>query len=273
MTLALLLAAQAAALPAVPASTVDYAKPVNWLCYPGRKDVCTTPLPTVAVNPNGYGSNGLSPVATDAGVDCFVVYPTVSRDTGMNSDLVPGASEETLAMQSQFARFASGCRMVAPMYRSMTLGAVAVAAAGGDVTKPAMLAYADVRVHTSADRRRAVEQDGIRCSLLADVVVDLARVLPPAFALAVADAALRAGTITSSELLDLAAAQRNPRGRRKLDWVLAHGDRRSESVGESVSRAVMEWCGFPAVDLQTEHRHQRDQGVPEDVTPGDRTLI
>lgn len=145
MTLALLLAAQAATLPVVPASTVDYAKPASWLCYPGRKDVCTTPLPTVAVNPNGYGSNGLSPVASDAGVDCFVVYPTVSRDTGMNSDLVPGAGEETLAMQSQFARFASGCRMVAPMYRSMTLGAVAVAAAGGDVTKPAMLAYADVR--------------------------------------------------------------------------------------------------------------------------------
>ncbi|MEW1707236.1 hypothetical protein AB0230_08345 [Microbacterium sp. NPDC089190] len=116
------------------------------------------------------------------------------------------------------------------------------------------LAYGDVRVHTSADRRRTVEQDGLRCSLLADVVVDLARVLPPAFALAVADAALRTGTVTSSELLDLAAAQRNPRGRRRVDWVLARGDQRSESVGESLSRAVIEWCGFPAADLQTEHR-------------------
>jgi hypothetical protein len=116
------------------------------------------------------------------------------------------------------------------------------------------LAYGDVRVHTSADRRRTVERDGIRCSPLADVVVDLARVLPPAFGLAVADAALRTGGITSTELNDLAAAQRNPRGRRKLDWVLARGDLRSESVGESVSRAVVEWCGFPAADQQTEHR-------------------
>lgn len=116
------------------------------------------------------------------------------------------------------------------------------------------VAYGDVRVHTSADPRRTVERDGIRCSPLADVVVDLARVLPPAFALAVTDAALRTGAITSSALTDLAAAQRNPRGRRKLDWVLTRGDRRSESVGESVSRAVIEWCGFPAPDLQTEHR-------------------
>ncbi|MFJ4038543.1 hypothetical protein ACIPVB_10695 [Microbacterium sp. NPDC090007] len=116
------------------------------------------------------------------------------------------------------------------------------------------LAYGDVRVHTSADRRRTVERDGIRCSPLDDVVVDLARVLPPAFGLAIVDAALRTGAITSTALHDLAAAQRNPRGRRKLDWVLDRGDQRPESVGESVSRAVMEWCGFPAVDLQTEHR-------------------
>lgn len=140
-----LAAAQALALPAVPVSTVDYTKPANWLCYPGRTDVCTTPLPTVAVNPNGYGSNGLSTVAKDPGIDCFVVYPTVSRDTGMNSDLVPGENEEKATVRTQFARFASACRMVAPMYRSMTLSAVAVASAGGDVMKPGILAYSDVR--------------------------------------------------------------------------------------------------------------------------------
>lgn len=123
-----------------------------------------------------------------------------------------------------------------------------------DARRARSVAYGDVRVHTSADRRLIVERDGIRCSPLADVVVDLARVLPPAFALAVTDAALRTRTVVSAGLLDLAAAQRNPRGRRKLDWVLARGDQRSESVGESVSRAVIEWCGFPAADLQTEHR-------------------
>jgi len=36
------------------------------------------------------------------------------------------------------------CRTFAPVYRQMTLGAVAAAAAGADVTGPAMFAYADV---------------------------------------------------------------------------------------------------------------------------------
>jgi hypothetical protein len=138
---AALLAAQAAAAPAA----VDYGKPANWLCLPGRRDPCTTPLPTTAVNPNGYGSTGPSPVAASSEVDCFVVYPTVSRDSGLNSDLIPGDGEEKASIASQFARFSGSCRMFAPVYRSMTLGAITYAATGGDVTGPAMLAYGDVR--------------------------------------------------------------------------------------------------------------------------------
>jgi len=123
----------------------DYGKPSNWLCLPGRTDLCTTPLPTTALNPNGYGSTGRSPVAKNAGIDCFYVYPTMSRDGGMNSDLRPGDGEEKAAIVSQFARFAGSCRTFAPVYRQMTLGAVAAAAAGADVSKSAMLAYSDVR--------------------------------------------------------------------------------------------------------------------------------
>lgn len=126
-------------------SAPDYAKPASWICLPGRTDICTTPLKTTALNPNGYGSTGQSPVSKDAGVDCFVVYPTVSRDSGMNSDLVPGEGEEKAAIVSQFARFSGSCRMFAPVYRQMTLGAVAAASAGADVTQPAILAYSDVR--------------------------------------------------------------------------------------------------------------------------------
>ncbi|HZB69680.1 MAG TPA: DUF3089 domain-containing protein, partial [Sphingomicrobium sp.] len=73
------------------------------------------------------------------------VYPTMSRDAGMNSDLNPGGSEEQAAIVSQFARFAAACRPFAPIYRQMTLGAVAAAAAGANVAQPAMLAYGDVR--------------------------------------------------------------------------------------------------------------------------------
>jgi hypothetical protein len=143
--MSLLLAASLFALQASATPAPDYSKPETWLCLPGRTDMCTTPLRTTALNPNGYGSTGLSPVAKDSGVDCFMVYPTVSRDSGMNSDLVPGEGEEKAAIVSQFARFSGACKLYAPIYRQMTLAAVTAASAGADVTKPAMLAYADVR--------------------------------------------------------------------------------------------------------------------------------
>ena len=135
------LAAPAAAQPAAPAP--DYSKTSSWLCLPGRSDVCSTPLPTAALNPNGYGSVGRSSVAKDPPIDCFYVYPTVSRDEGMNSDLNVDGSERG-ATRVQFARFAGVCRTYAPIYRQMTIGSVAAFAAGADVTRPAMLAYADV---------------------------------------------------------------------------------------------------------------------------------
>lgn len=139
-------AALAAAVPAqsqAPVAAPDYAKPSNWLCLPGRADTCSTPLPTAALNPNGYGSVGNSRPAKDPPIDCFYVYPTVSNDRGMNSDLMVGR-EERLVAESQLARFASVCRPFAPVYRQMTLASVAAYAAGGDITQAATLAYGDV---------------------------------------------------------------------------------------------------------------------------------
>ena len=54
----------------------------------------------------------------------------------MNSDLNVDDSERGAA-QVQFARFAGVCRTFAPIYRQMTLGAVAAAAAGADMRQPA----------------------------------------------------------------------------------------------------------------------------------------
>lgn len=143
----LIAAALAAATPvhaqsAGPSPAPDYTKDGTWLCLPGRADPCSTPLPTTALNPNGYGSNGKSSIAKDAPIDCFYVYPTVSHDPGMNSDLK--ASEEIGVAEVQFARFASVCRTFAPLYRQMTMGAVAAFAAGGDIGDAAKLAYSDV---------------------------------------------------------------------------------------------------------------------------------
>jgi hypothetical protein len=132
-------------LPAAAQSTApapDYSKDAAWLCLPGRADVCSTPLGTTALNPNGYGSTGQSSVAKDPPIDCFYVYPTVSRDQAMNSDL--NVSEEKGATQVQFARFASVCRTFAPIYRQMTLGAIAAYSAGANIDEAGKIAYADV---------------------------------------------------------------------------------------------------------------------------------
>ena len=139
LALASRLAAQAPAAPAAP----DYSKDSSWLCLPGRADVCSTPLATTALNPNGYGSTGQSTVAKNPPYDCFYVYPTVSRDEGLNSDMTPGPEEKGAAL-SQFARFASVCRTFAPIYRQMTVGAVVAFSAGGDIGPAAALAYRDV---------------------------------------------------------------------------------------------------------------------------------
>ena len=48
----------AASLFAVQASTStlapNYSRPGNWLCLPGKNDLCSTPLATTALNPNVY---------------------------------------------------------------------------------------------------------------------------------------------------------------------------------------------------------------------------
>src|SRR4051812_31923504 len=106
MVVAALLGTTSPAIAQPKATAPDYSKDSAWICLPGRADTCSTPLATTALNANGYGSNGLSSVAKNPPLDCFYVYPTVSNDSGMNSDLNVGR-DERLAVEAQFARFAS----------------------------------------------------------------------------------------------------------------------------------------------------------------------
>jgi hypothetical protein len=133
----------AAASHAQPTAAPDYSKDSAWLCLPGRSDPCSAPLPTTDLPGSGYGAINDRPIAQDPPLDCFYVYPTVSTDEGMNSDMVAGREEQLIA-EDQIARFASVCRIYAPIYRQMTLGSVAAYAAGMDITQAAMLAYGDV---------------------------------------------------------------------------------------------------------------------------------
>jgi hypothetical protein len=142
--LALTIAAvSASAQPGSTGASPDYSKDSSWLCLPGRADACSSSLPTTTLGPNGYGSVDRSEIAKDPPVDCFYVYPTVSNDGGLNSDLVAGR-EEKLVAETQFARFASVCRPFSPMYRQMTLAAVAAYSAGANIDAAAALAYGDV---------------------------------------------------------------------------------------------------------------------------------
>ncbi len=127
-----------------PPMAVDYGKSANWLCRPGRDDVCARQPLVTALLPTGYGAKTPAPRLVDPVVDCFYVYPTVSHDRGLNSDLIPDDGEEKFAAQAQFTRFAGVCRPFAPLYRQMTMAAVAAAATGGDVGVPARIAYGDV---------------------------------------------------------------------------------------------------------------------------------
>ncbi len=142
---ALLLAAPALAAdpPSGAASPPDYRQDSAWLCLPGRPDACGAPLPTTALNANGYGSTGQVLADPAAKADCFYVYPTVSRDPGLNSDLVPGLEEQATAAV-QFARFGTVCRTYAPLYRQVTLAGLGRALGGGDLTAATATAYGDV---------------------------------------------------------------------------------------------------------------------------------
>ena len=90
---------------AAPAATTrnDYSKAQSWLCRPGRKDACSVDLSSTVVPANGKLELEAFGGSSAAAVDCFYVYPTVSRDPGVTSDMQAGPEERTVTQQ-QFAR-------------------------------------------------------------------------------------------------------------------------------------------------------------------------
>jgi len=133
---------RAAETPAAPAAA-DYADTSVWLCRPGRQDACTASQDATIVAVDGSLTRETFHPAKNPPIDCFYVYPTVSNQPGGNSDLtITGA--EKLVVDAQFARFASKCRLFAPMYRSVTLTALRALIAGKPLPMDRDLAYHDV---------------------------------------------------------------------------------------------------------------------------------
>ncbi len=134
-----------AAAQAVPSQAAnDYTSPANWLCRPGRTDACSQDETATVVQANGSESVENWSADPNAPVDCFYVYPTVSTEPTPNSDMIPGPGE-TRVVQGQIERFASKCRVYAPMYRQITLAALTAFMTGRPVAADRMLAYNDVR--------------------------------------------------------------------------------------------------------------------------------
>src|SRR5262245_14178262 len=73
----------------------DYADGANWLCLPGRADdacgraneASTIVTPDGSLIPQTFARDDNAPI------DCFYVYPTISLDQGVLSDMKPGIEE------------------------------------------------------------------------------------------------------------------------------------------------------------------------------------
>ena len=149
-----LAAGSAGAQPPV-APPLDYAKDASWLCRPGRTDACSHDLNAVRVDAQGVRTPAPFRIAADAPVDCFYVYPTVSKQDGPYSDGTETA-DETYVVRNQAARLGGVCRVFAPLYRSATLtGLIASLRPGGPPRADYAVPYADVK----AAWRRYLEHD------------------------------------------------------------------------------------------------------------------
>jgi DUF3089 family protein len=133
-------AAEAVA-PAAPAA--DYANPAVWLCRPNARDACAASQDATIVAVNGTLTRETFHPAKNPPIDCFYVYPTVSNEPAGNSDLMITGAERSV-VNAQFARFASKCRLFAPMYRQVTLTALRAMIAGKPMPMDRDLAYNDV---------------------------------------------------------------------------------------------------------------------------------
>lgn len=121
----------------------DYAQASAWLCRPGRQDACAVDLTTTVIAADGSTTQETFQPNPDAPVDCFYVYPTVSRDPTGNSDMTPGEEEQGVALV-QAARFTAACRVYAPLYRQVTGTAMVANMMGTPMEVDREMAFNDV---------------------------------------------------------------------------------------------------------------------------------
>ena len=112
---------------------LPYERLENWVCHPGAPKACAFDLSATEFGLDGSTKRIPFRAATEPKVDCFYVYPTVSHGPSANAPAVV-SEDERRAVRQQFARFASVCRLFAPLYRQITVTAMTAGAKG--VTLP-----------------------------------------------------------------------------------------------------------------------------------------
>lgn len=128
----------------------DYADPKTWLCRPdlpaGAKSACDVDLTTTVVAADGKLTREAWTPNANPPIDCFYVYPTVSTDQTEHSDMNPDPAELNVVRQ-QAARFASVCKVYAPMYRQVTIAGLLklLATPDGPAALTRGVGYDDVR--------------------------------------------------------------------------------------------------------------------------------
>jgi hypothetical protein len=95
----------------------------TWLCKPGLKsNPCAPGMTTTTISPTGetQGVQTTLKIAKKPKIDCFYVYPTVSDQKTPQATKRIDPEERSIALY-QTARYATKCRVFAPMYRQITL--------------------------------------------------------------------------------------------------------------------------------------------------------
>ncbi|MFC9790378.1 hypothetical protein [Rhodococcus sp. NPDC127528] len=107
-------------------------------------------------------------------------------------------------------------------------------------------------VHSATlDPSEVTEVDGLRVTTPTRTLVDLARSVSFEGALATGDSALRSAVVATAELSAAVTALPEHSGRRRVKRVFGLLDGRSESVGETRSRALFVREQLPLPDLQS----------------------
>jgi hypothetical protein len=125
--------------------SVSYTDPKHWVCRPDNSsDICQSNLDATKVDADGTLTVEKFTPAADPKIDCFYVYPTISKDPGMIADWNFSPDEEGWVTLQQAARLRSRCRVFAPVYRQITFNGLSsnVNSKGAKVDRNAV--YGDV---------------------------------------------------------------------------------------------------------------------------------